>query len=76
MEISGMVRSIWLPNQMLLKRKKSFVKSKSTKKKTYEPSSDGFPIKHVSIGPRFQAEVPQWTGDIFESDSKWLGTQV
>jgi hypothetical protein len=57
-------------------KKKSVVKSKSTKKKTSEPSSDGFPIKHVSIGPRFQVEVPQWTDDIFESDSKWLGTQV
>ncbi|KEH21094.1 hypothetical protein MtrunA17_Chr8g0387161 [Medicago truncatula] len=23
-----------------------------------------------------QAEVPQWTGVVYESDSKWLGTQV
>ncbi|XP_058732034.1 AT-rich interactive domain-containing protein 2-like isoform X2 [Vicia villosa] len=30
----------------------------------------------VSIGHRFQAEVPEWTGVASESDSKWLGTQV
>ncbi|GAU19420.1 hypothetical protein TSUD_76640 [Trifolium subterraneum] len=57
-------------------KKKSAAKSKSAKKKTSEPSSNEFPVKHVSIGPRFQAEVPQWTGEISESDSKWLGTQV
>ncbi|CAJ2676554.1 unnamed protein product [Trifolium pratense] len=57
-------------------KKKSAAKSTSTKKKTSEPSSNDFPVMHVSIGPRFQAEVPQWTGEIYESDSKWLGTQV
>ncbi|OIW19823.1 hypothetical protein TanjilG_24536 [Lupinus angustifolius] len=30
----------------------------------------------VSIGPHHQAEVPEWTGVISESDSKWLGTPV
>ncbi|KAK7399192.1 hypothetical protein VNO78_10370 [Psophocarpus tetragonolobus] len=32
--------------------------------------------KQVSVGPRFQAEVPEWTGVVSESDSKWLGTRV
>ncbi|KAE9597772.1 hypothetical protein Lal_00041437 [Lupinus albus] len=31
---------------------------------------------NVSIGPRYQAEVPEWTGVVSESDSKWDGTQV
>uniref|UniRef100_A0A5B7AZW1 Putative AT-rich interactive domain-containing protein 2 isoform X1 n=1 Tax=Davidia involucrata TaxID=16924 RepID=A0A5B7AZW1_DAVIN len=32
--------------------------------------------KHVSVGPLFQAEVPEWTGVVSESDSKWLGTRI
>ncbi|KAI7989445.1 AT-rich interactive domain-containing protein 2 [Camellia lanceoleosa] len=32
--------------------------------------------KHVSVGPLFQAEVPKWTGVIFKSNSKWLGTRM
>jgi len=32
--------------------------------------------KLVFVGCRFQAEVPQWTGVVYERDSKWLGTQV
>ncbi|KAA8522427.1 hypothetical protein F0562_013212 [Nyssa sinensis] len=32
--------------------------------------------KHVSVGPLFQAEVPEWSGVVSESDSKWLGTQI
>lgn len=32
--------------------------------------------KHVSVGPLFQAYVPEWTGVVYESDSKWLGTRV
>ncbi|XP_031376322.1 AT-rich interactive domain-containing protein 2 isoform X2 [Punica granatum] len=27
-------------------------------------------------GPLFQAKVPEWTGIIFESDPKWLGTEL
>lgn len=27
----------------------------------------------VPLGSDFQAEVPEWTGETFESDSKWLG---
>lgn len=32
--------------------------------------------KHVSVGLAFQAEVPEWTGVVLESDSKWLGTRM
>ncbi|XP_019158724.1 PREDICTED: AT-rich interactive domain-containing protein 1 [Ipomoea nil] len=28
------------------------------------------------VGRNFQADVPEWTGEIIESDSKWLGTQI
>ncbi|GAA0141319.1 hypothetical protein LIER_02490 [Lithospermum erythrorhizon] len=28
------------------------------------------------VGSEFQAEVPEWTGNISESDSKWLGTKL
>lgn len=31
---------------------------------------------HVSVGFAFQAEVPEWTGAVSETDSKWLGTRV
>ncbi|KAF3972055.1 hypothetical protein CMV_004406 [Castanea mollissima] len=42
---------------------------------------DGSPEDHphekeVSQGPDHQAEVPEWTGVVSESDSKWLGTCV
>ena len=30
----------------------------------------------IPVGPNFQAEVPEWTGEVTESDSKWLGKQV
>ncbi|KAK9277608.1 hypothetical protein L1049_007154 [Liquidambar formosana] len=39
------------------------------------PGDDPFE-KHVSVGPLFQAEVPEWTGVVSESDTKWLGTRV
>ncbi|KHM99959.1 AT-rich interactive domain-containing protein 2-like [Glycine soja] len=48
----------------------------STTKTIAEPSGDESLEKQVSVGPRFQAEVPEWTGVVSESDSKWLGTQV
>ncbi|CAM8924973.1 unnamed protein product [Rhodiola kirilowii] len=32
--------------------------------------------KHTSVGPGYQAEVPEWTGLVTESDSKWLGTKM
>ncbi|XP_004300803.1 PREDICTED: AT-rich interactive domain-containing protein 2-like [Fragaria vesca subsp. vesca] len=37
---------------------------------------DEFREKYVSIGPLFQADVPEWTGEASESDDKWLGTRV
>ncbi|KAK4422588.1 AT-rich interactive domain-containing protein 2 [Sesamum alatum] len=39
-------------------------------------SSDVPAEKQVSLGPLFQAEVPEWTGVRAESDSKWLGTRM
>ncbi|EYU38330.1 hypothetical protein ABFS82_05G104700 [Erythranthe guttata] len=30
----------------------------------------------VSVGPLFQAEVPEWTGKLSESDPKWLGKRM
>lgn len=44
-------------------------------KETVKPSTDTIE-KVVAIGPHFQAEVPEWTGVVSESDSKWLGTQI
>ncbi|CAI9784581.1 unnamed protein product [Fraxinus pennsylvanica] len=32
--------------------------------------------KHVFVGPLFQAKIPEWTGALTESDSKWLGTHI
>ncbi|CAA2957662.1 AT-rich interactive domain-containing 2-like isoform X1 [Olea europaea subsp. europaea] len=32
--------------------------------------------KHVFVGPLFQAKIPEWTGVLPESDSKWLGTHI
>lgn len=32
--------------------------------------------KHIPIGPNYQASVPKWTGETFESEPKWLGTQI
>ncbi|KAL2330270.1 hypothetical protein Fmac_017851 [Flemingia macrophylla] len=31
---------------------------------------------HVPVGPNHQAKVPEWSGMPYESDSKWLGTQI
>ena len=30
----------------------------------------------IPTGQKHQVEVPQWTDEISESDSKWLGTHV
>lgn len=41
------------------------------------PNSCGVPAeKQVSIGPLFQAGVPEWTGLPLKSDSKWLGSKM
>ncbi|CAL0312636.1 unnamed protein product [Lupinus luteus] len=48
-----------------------------TAKVMAKKSGDKVCIKEkVYIGPRHQAEVPEWTGVISESDSKWSGTLV
>ncbi|XP_057977552.1 AT-rich interactive domain-containing protein 2 [Malania oleifera] len=39
-------------------------------------SFDDDPLRQqVFVGHLFQAEVPEWTGEVFASDSKWLGTR-
>ncbi|KAL2342737.1 hypothetical protein Fmac_004022 [Flemingia macrophylla] len=45
-----------------------------TAKAISEPYGSGSLEKQVSVGPRFQVEVPEWTGVVSESESKWLGT--
>ncbi|XP_059457719.1 AT-rich interactive domain-containing protein 2 isoform X2 [Corylus avellana] len=37
---------------------------------------DKYPPSRIPWGPRFEAEVPEWTGVASESDPKWLGTRV
>lgn len=32
--------------------------------------------KRTPLGPGFQAVVPEWTGDISDSDTKWLGARI
>ncbi|VFQ94670.1 unnamed protein product [Cuscuta campestris] len=32
--------------------------------------------QRTPVGPNFQADIPEWTGEITESDSKWLGFQI
>ncbi|WMV11459.1 hypothetical protein MTR67_004844 [Solanum verrucosum] len=32
--------------------------------------------KIASIGSEFQADIPEWNKDIYESDSKWLGNRI
>ncbi|CAN4109003.1 unnamed protein product [Withania somnifera] len=32
--------------------------------------------KIAAIGSEFQADVPEWKNDVYESDSKWLGAQI
>ncbi|KAJ9188315.1 hypothetical protein P3X46_003683 [Hevea brasiliensis] len=32
--------------------------------------------KAIPLGPDFQAEIPEWTGVVSGSDSKWAGTRV
>ncbi|KAI4326932.1 hypothetical protein L6164_019446 [Bauhinia variegata] len=44
--------------------------------KGVNPSEDDALERQVSVGPLFQAEVPEWTGVVCDSHSKWLCTQV
>ncbi|KAK4352872.1 hypothetical protein RND71_028390 [Anisodus tanguticus] len=32
--------------------------------------------KRIPVGPQFQADIPEWIEEIYESDSKWSGTQI
>ncbi|KAJ8540048.1 hypothetical protein K7X08_026437 [Anisodus acutangulus] len=32
--------------------------------------------KRIPVGPQFQADIPESIEEIYESDSKWLGTQI
>ena len=58
-------------------KKKSTANPDVSEKRKFEPfMDDNFREKLVSVGHLFQAEVPEWTGVVSESDSKWLGTQV
>ncbi|XVF51459.1 hypothetical protein PTKIN_Ptkin04bG0186900 [Pterospermum kingtungense] len=41
-----------------------------------EPYGDDSFRRQVAVGPRFQAEVPEWTGAVCDTDSKWLGTRI
>lgn len=41
-----------------------------------QKSVDMSEVRQVSVGPLCQAEVPEWTGLVSESDVKWLGTTV
>ncbi|XWS48911.1 hypothetical protein CRYUN_Cryun13aG0117400 [Craigia yunnanensis] len=50
-------------------------KSCSSLDMTAEPFGDDSFRRQVSVGPLFQAEVPEWTGMVSDTDSKWLGTQ-
>jgi hypothetical protein len=51
-------------------------KADVTEEKKYDPFSDDSRDKLVYVGPIFQVEVPQWTGVVYGSDSKLLGTQI
>ncbi|XP_022738055.1 AT-rich interactive domain-containing protein 2-like [Durio zibethinus] len=42
---------------------------------TAGPSGDDSFRRQVSVGPLYQAEVPEWTGMVSDTDSKWLGTR-
>ncbi|CAN4077695.1 unnamed protein product [Withania somnifera] len=41
-----------------------------------EDSVDQQTYPEALVGPLYQAEVPEWTGVITESNSKWLGTRM
>ncbi|KAL7002478.1 hypothetical protein U1Q18_003631 [Sarracenia purpurea var. burkii] len=37
---------------------------------------DDYVRKPVPVGPLFQADVPEWTGETCGSDCRWLGSQI
>ncbi|XP_047306701.1 AT-rich interactive domain-containing protein 2-like [Impatiens glandulifera] len=55
------------------KRKRKDIKDEKDPISIDEFFGDDLHRMDVPIGPFFQAEVPEWTGIITESDSKWLG---
>ncbi|WJX82965.1 hypothetical protein P8452_65664 [Trifolium repens] len=64
-----------------LQRTPSSDTENSAKKKLFDSgdsqsSLDTPPTVNIPLGPNHQTEVPEWTGTIYESDSKWLGTQI
>lgn len=42
----------------------------------YASALEKYVPKRIPYGPRFEANVPEWTGVASEIDSKWLGTRV
>lgn len=42
----------------------------------YASALDKYVPKRIPWGPRFEANLPEWTGVASESDPKWLGTRV
>ncbi|KAI9173669.1 hypothetical protein LWI28_004671 [Acer negundo] len=58
------------------KEKKSVTAVSSARNKTVFAPWNSPLEKNVRVGPHFQASVPEWTGVVVESDSKWLGTRV
>ncbi|EOA20252.1 hypothetical protein CARUB_v10000553mg [Capsella rubella] len=41
-----------------------------------EENAEDIPKRKVCIGPRYQAQLDEWTEGGVDSDSKWLGTRV
>ncbi|KAH7513100.1 hypothetical protein FEM48_Zijuj12G0160600 [Ziziphus jujuba var. spinosa] len=39
-------------------------------------TESSMPLKVVPLGSNFQVEVPAWTGETSESESKWLGVRL
>ncbi|KAL2544151.1 AT-rich interactive domain-containing protein 2-like [Forsythia ovata] len=55
---------------------KANVESNPKEPITVTMSSNYLSEKQVFVGPLFQAKIPEWTGGLSESDSKWLGTHI
>ncbi|KAL5572896.1 hypothetical protein UlMin_022493 [Ulmus minor] len=47
-----------------------------TDKKSLKTSEQPKPPKKVPVGRKYQAKIPEWTGEAYESDDKWLGTKI
>ncbi|XP_045791129.1 AT-rich interactive domain-containing protein 1 isoform X1 [Trifolium pratense] len=63
--------------QSFEKQKPGSQSSSGNSDRTSSPRAvDSATSKRILVGPNHQAEVPEWTGPILESDPKWLGTQI